>query len=149
MKIDLGCGKNKIPGYTGVDSIDFPDVDIKEDALTYLKVLLDESIKFINMSHFLEHLDADYRVNLFNEIYRVLVPEGVVFVTCPSFECASAYGDPTHKWPPISFWTFFYLNREWRENNAPHTKYTCNFLPEIKTIKTEVIVIEAILKKIP
>jgi hypothetical protein len=38
-------------------------------------------------------------------------------------------GDPTHKWPPVVGFWFFYLSRDWRRANAPHTDklYRCNF----------------------
>ena len=42
----------------------------------------------------------------------------------------------THKWPPISGWFTLYLNKAWREANAPHADlaktngafgYSCDF----------------------
>ena len=33
----------------------------------------------------------------------------------------SVSGDPTHQWPPVSEMSFYYLNQEWRDTQAPHT----------------------------
>lgn len=127
MKIDLGCGIRKREGFIGVDSMNFPGVDVLMDAFEYLATLKDESVDEINMEHFVEHFDGADRVKLFNECFRVLSPSGKINVTCPSWSHERAYGDPTHKWPPVSQWTFIYLNKEWRDINAPHCGYTCDF----------------------
>jgi hypothetical protein len=79
------------------------------------------------MSHFLEHLKAEERIELMNECYRVLISGNKIEITSPSWSHERAYGDPTHQWPPITTWTFLYMNKSWRDINAPHVKYTCNF----------------------
>ena len=45
----------------------------------------------------------------------------------PSWTSERAYGDPTHQWPPVVGFSFYYLNKAWREVNAPHCGYTCDF----------------------
>jgi hypothetical protein len=30
----------------------------------------------------------------------------------------------THQWPPVSEFWFYYLSKEWRAVNAPHSTYT-------------------------
>ena len=127
MKIDLGCGIRKQEGFIGVDSMEFPGVDVVMDAFEYLATLSDESVDEVNMSHFVEHFDGQERIKLFNELGRVVKKGGRMVVTCPAWSHERAYGDPTHKWPPISTWTFLYLNKEWRDINGPHTGYTCDF----------------------
>jgi hypothetical protein len=97
------------------------------DVLEYLKSLEKESVEEVNMDHFLEHLAGEERISLMNEVYRILIPKGIVHISCPIWSHERAYGDPTHKWPPISTWTFIYLNKEWRDQNAPHCGYTRNF----------------------
>jgi hypothetical protein len=56
-----------------------------------------------------------------NELYRVLVPSGTCQIIVPHWASCRAYGDPTHQWPPVSEFWFYYLSKEWRGNNAPHT----------------------------
>ncbi len=63
----------------------------------------------------------------FNELYRVMKPGGKALIITPDWSHACAYGDPTHKWPPLSSWYALYLNKGWRDVNAPHAPYTCDF----------------------
>ena len=129
IKIDLGCGKNKRKDgeWFGVDIIENEGIDLVMDAREYLKTLSDGVVEEVNMCHFLEHLDGAERVDLFNELYRVLNKNGKIYIVCPNWSHERAYGDPTHKWPPVCTWTFFYLDKNWRDLNAPHCGYTCDF----------------------
>lgn len=125
-KLDLGCGKNKAEGFTGIDSIKFDNVDHVFD-LRQAWPIADESVDEIHCSHFLEHLDGTERLHFFNELYRVLKKGATARIICPHWSHERAYGDPTHKWPPVCSWTFFYLDRGWRDVNAPHAGYNCDF----------------------
>jgi hypothetical protein len=129
LRLDIGCGPHKRNDgeWIGIDSIAFPGVDIVQDALSYLKTLDNESVSEINMSHFLEHIDGINRPPLMNEIYRVLITKGKVTITSPAWSHERAYGDPTHRWPPVTTWSFFYMNKAWRDINAPHCGYDCDF----------------------
>ena len=127
LKLDLGCGKNKQAGYEGVDAIAFEGVDHVIDLRKTPWPWPDESVSEAHASHFVEHLDGPERVVFFNELYRVLRWEAQCHVICPYWAHDRAYGDPTHKWPPISGWLTLYLNKAWRDVNAPHCGYTCDF----------------------
>lgn len=126
MKLDFGCGKNPREGFEGVDILDFGQpwkVDINEPWPWE-----DGSVEEAHASHFIEHLDAAGRIHFVNELYRVLKPGGQCMVITPHWNSARAYGDLTHKWPPVSEFWFYYLSKEWREQQAPHNvDYTCNF----------------------
>jgi len=128
LKLDLGCGKNKTaPDWVGVDARKFEGVDLVHD-LTKPWPWKNDSVDEAHCSHFLEHLDATERIHFVNELYRVLKPGAQCKLVTPDANSGRAYGDLTHKWPPVvSFW-FYYLSREWRAQNAPHNDfYTCNF----------------------
>ena len=126
MKIDLGCGKNKAADFIGVDSIKFDGVDVVAD-LKQKWPFEDNSVDEARTSHFVEHLTGAERIHFFNELYRVLKKDAPCLIIVPHWSNDCAYGDPTHQWPPISEWFFFYLEQKWREANAPHTEYKCNF----------------------
>lgn len=106
----------------------------------------DNSVDEIHASHFIEHFGDWDRVHVINEMYRVLKPGGKATVVVPSWTSARAYGDPTHQWPPLGMYGFWYWDREWRlggkkdaQGNpvgaqAPHTDasnvrfgYDCDF----------------------
>lgn len=156
MKLDFGCGKNKREGFIGVDARQFDGVDIvcdlrekswavkKEDDLRIKNPGLfatnngdevgeaylfpDNSVEEAHASHFVEHLTSEERIHFVNELYRILTPGGKCTVITPHWASNRAYGDLTHKWPPVSEMWFYYLSKTWRELNAPHNDfYTCDF----------------------
>lgn len=127
MKLDLGCGRNKKEGFIGVDSLSFPEVDIVHD-LTKTWPWENDSIEEVHCSHTVEHLTAEERIFFVNELYRVLKVGGKATIITPHWCSTRAYGDLTHKWPPVCEMWFFYLDKAWRESQAPHNNfYTCNF----------------------
>ena len=132
-KLDLGCGKNKLAGYHGVDRIAFDGVDTVCD-LREKWPWEDASVSEVHCSHFIEHLDAPRRIHFVNELYRVLVPKGKATIIVPHWASNRAYGDLTHQWPPVAEMWFYYLSREWRKTQAPHDDieynlegYSCDF----------------------
>lgn len=134
MKLDIGCGKNKREGFHGVDSIAFDGVDTVLDVSKGKWPWDDSSVEEVHSSHFVEHLTQEERCHFFNELWRVMKPEAKATIITPHWSNARAYGDPTHKWPAISEWLYLYLNKQWRDANAPHSDaahlswgYSCNF----------------------
>lgn len=150
LKLDIGCGKNKKPGFHGVDSIAFEGVDTVWNVVRHITVpgQVDEhtgkalqpipfssyarwpwddaSVEEVHCSHFVEHLTAQERVHFVNELYRVLIPGGKCQIIVPHWASNRAYGDPTHQWPPVSEMWFYYLDKAWRATNAPHTDIEFN-----------------------
>jgi hypothetical protein len=128
IKLDIGCGKNKKPGYTGIDIRQFDGVDVELDAGKDRWPYDDSSVTEVHASHFVEHLDAGERIHFVNELYRVLIPKGTASIITPHWASQRAYGDLTHKWPPVAEMWFYYLDKNWRAINAPHNdQYTCDF----------------------
>jgi SAM-dependent methyltransferase len=132
--LDLGCGPNKKEGFLGIDQFPFPNVDhvlaLGREPLPFG----DGSVDEVHASHFLEHLTATERCQLLNELYRVMKPGAKATIITPHWGSSRAYGDPTHQWPPIGEMWFYYLSRDWRASQAPHTDkknwpegYDCNF----------------------
>lgn len=127
LRLDLGAGKNRRDGFTSVDIRPFDGVDIVAD-LSKPWPWDNDSVSEVNASHFIEHLDGPERVHFVNELHRVLVNGGKATVVTPHWASTRAYGDLTHKWPPVSEFWFYYLDKGWREANAPHNDgYACDF----------------------
>jgi hypothetical protein len=82
---------------------------------------VDNSVEEIHASHVIEHFDAIQRVHVYNEMFRVMKVGAKATLIAPHCFSGRAYGDPTHKWPPISGFSFFYLLKSWRMTQAPHT----------------------------
>lgn len=120
MKLDIGCGTQKQPGFVGVDSIAFPGVDMVFD-LKGDWPIEDGSVEEVYAAHVIEHFTGTERVHVMNELYRVMIPGAKATIITPHWASCRAYGDPTHQWPPVSEFWFFYLSKEWRATQAPHT----------------------------
>lgn len=80
MKLNIGCGSEKIEGYKSVDL--FVEADIKDD-VRILATIGDNSIEAVRTFHLLEHLkDSDVPLAV-NSIYRVLKKGGTWEVEVP------------------------------------------------------------------
>jgi predicted SAM-dependent methyltransferase len=127
MKLDLGCGPKKKEGYFGVDALAMRGVDMICDLRVMPWPWADNSIDGVYCAHFVEHLTGMERIAFFNELGRILKPGAEAEIITPDWSNASAYGDPTHQWPPMSYWYVAYLDKQWRDREAPHVPYTCDF----------------------
>lgn len=122
LKLDLGCGPNKkAPDFIGCDIIKFKGVDKVFDISKGKWPFKDGTVDEAHASHFLEHLTAEQRIHFANELFRVLKKGAKAEIITPHWNSNRAYGDPTHQWPPVAEFWFYYLKKEWRDANAPHT----------------------------
>jgi len=131
LRLDLGCGPNKKEGFEGVDIRQFLKegkdavdtiVNLGDDKWPWEDATVDE----VHCSHMVEHLTWPQRVHFFNELGRVLKKGAKAQIITPHWASARFYGDPTHQ-APFSEFAWFYLLKSWREVNAPHVGYTCDF----------------------
>jgi hypothetical protein len=120
MKLNIGCGKNVKEGFINVDAIAFEGVDVVMD-VRQAWPWDHNSVDEVYCAHFLEHLTGVERCHFANELCRVLKPKAQATLIVPSWTSARAYGDPTHQWPPVTEMWFYYLGKEWRDKQAPHT----------------------------
>lgn len=97
MRLNLGCGYNKLEGYVNVDH----DPNCKPDIVADLEQPLpfeDNSVDEIVLSHILEHLGQDTKTYfaVWKEFYRVLKDQGVIKITVPHWAHDNFHHDPTH-----------------------------------------------------
>lgn len=100
MKLDLGCGMKKKHGFTGVDKLDLPGVDIVCDFDKYPLPLPDNSVDEFFSMHFFEHVDNI--VQILDEICRVGKNGACINIYVPYYNSIGAYRDPTH----VRFFTY-------------------------------------------
>jgi len=96
-KIDLGCGKNKRPGYIGVDCFDHHNVDVNTDIDGYMLPFADNSTNSIRAVHCLEHIED--AIMLWNEMWRICKPGSLIYIVVPHPQSGWFFQDPTHKTP--------------------------------------------------
>jgi SAM-dependent methyltransferase len=97
VRVDLGCGARKAPGFIGVDVFPAPGVDIVADLSTAFP-FADNSVDELRAYDFIEHLPD--RLRTMNEIWRVCKDGALVDLFVPSTDGRGAFQDPTH----VSFW---------------------------------------------
>ena len=128
LKLNLGCGKSKMDGYTGVDISPDCGADIVHDLAVFPWPFDDDSVDEVHASHFLEHIAGPDRMAFMNELWRVLKVDATATIITPHGNSNRAVQDPTHQWPPIVESSYLYFNRKWREDNfLDHYPITCNF----------------------
>jgi SAM-dependent methyltransferase len=150
IKLNIGSGPNPMDGFISIDTIKFNNdivvcntaepkwrfekdsivglidgegIEIGKDYKERSFILPDNSVDEVHCSHMIEHLTAQERIHFINELYRVLKPKAKATIIAPHWASCRAYGDLTHQWPPVSEFWFYYLSKEWRATNAPHSTY--------------------------
>jgi len=78
MRLHLGCGKNILPNWDNLDLNGPIACDLRQPLSYSLN-----SVSLIYSEHFLEHLDEVDGFHLLQECYRVLIPKGILRISCP------------------------------------------------------------------
>lgn len=94
--IDVGCGEKIQPGFIGMDKRKLDDVEIVHDAEVFPWPFEDNSVSVIKMSHFVEHVKPWLTVDLINECWRILEPDGKLLISTPYAGGFRYWQDPTH-----------------------------------------------------
>lgn len=105
IRLDIGCGANKQPGFVGMDVLALPGVDIVHDINIHPWPLPDECALVAMCSHLVEHIPPVAIgangtwfpfIAFMDEVWRVLKPEGQFAIVCPHGWSAGYLQDPTH-----------------------------------------------------
>lgn len=94
LKLNLGCGHTKYPGYLGVDNNKNAEfVDIVHDLNKFPYPFKANSVDEVLMDHVLEHLDDPLLV--IQELYRICKKDAIIRIKVPHFSCTWLH--PGHK----------------------------------------------------
>jgi GT2 family glycosyltransferase len=97
--LNLGCGYRKFPGYVNIDNRAEVNPDLVCDVTLELPYP-DSSVDGVRAYDFLEHIPRGLVIEVIEEIYRVLKPDGIFEAFTPSTDGRGAWQDPTH----VSYW---------------------------------------------
>lgn len=127
MKLNLGCGRDKRPGYVNVDKHAVLEPDMVVDLEAPPWPFADSTVDEIVAHHVLEHLGqaTDTFLAIIREMYRVLKPGGTIDIAVPHPRSDLYLGDPTHVRPvtPAMFQLLSKKNcAEWARLKTPHTQ---------------------------
>lgn len=112
IRLNIGCGHNRIEGYINIDILNLPNVDQVLDIRHTLLPFGDNSIDEILLFHTIEHIEEKYHKDIFKEFHRVLEPEGSLFISYPEFKVCAQYYIDNHR-GMADFWkaTIYGLQR--------------------------------------
>ena len=105
LKLNLGCGKTKIRGFTGIDNNPNVAADVVYDLNKFPYPFTDNSADEIIMDHIIEHLDDPIKVII--ELYRICKDGAKIKIKTPHFSCNWLH--PGHK-SAISAMLFDYFD---------------------------------------
>lgn len=126
MKLNLGCGYKKQPGFVNVDLSGECSPDVVWDLEKTPWPWESDSVDAVTFIHSLEHLGADHRVfkEMMRELYRVCCNGAEVLIKVPHPRHDDFITDPTHV-RPITPGTMSLmskrLNQEWIKMGAANT----------------------------
>lgn len=95
IKLDLGCGISKKPGYLGVDALALPNVDIVHNLNVFPYPFHDSEVDEIWMDQVLEHVENPLKV--MEELFRISKNKAPITIGVPYFRSFYATIDPTHR----------------------------------------------------
>ena len=98
MKLNLGCGFNKIDGFINVDKFNTCEPDLVVDLEAVPWPFKTNGVDEVLFNHSLEHLGQETGtfLEIIKELHRVCKPGAVVRINAPHPRHDTFLGDPTH-----------------------------------------------------
>ena len=90
MKLNLGCGTKKLPGFINIDIRKEVEPDVVAD-ITALTHIHNESVDLIYCCHCLEHISFNDIRKVLIRWYDILKPGGILRISVPDIEVIFAH----------------------------------------------------------
>lgn len=129
-KLNLGCGRNIIPGWINADLIAHSSEVFPMDASRPFP-FPDNSFDYVFSEHMFEHLDLLGQQNMMRECHRVLRPGGVLRLAMPNFDfLIDLVNNPdaeiTRRYLDWSYRMFIHNKVEYGVNRTDYPVYVVN-----------------------
>lgn len=145
MKLNLGCGPNKLPGYVNVDKQG--EADLRHDLEQFPWPWASNTVDEVLASHVLEHLGhtPGVFIGVMKELYRVCRGGAHVRIIVPHPRHDDFLSDPTHVRPvtPMTLALFSRRqNMKWVEKNGSNTTLALYHGVDFETRKVVMVLAE-------
>ncbi len=137
IRLDIACGQQKKSGFLGIDRAG--DADIVHDLTCYPWPIETGSVYEAHCAHYVEHLGdllsiengqivrRDGLIAFMEELYRIMIPGGLVRITCPYYTSGRAWQDPTHRRAMTNL-SMKYFDQTWlRQAKVDHYAIKADF----------------------
>jgi predicted SAM-dependent methyltransferase len=92
VKLNLGCGDNKLPGFINIDSFAGVKPDLVHNIIETPLPYKDNSVDEVVFFHCIEHIPEHLHERVLGEIFRVLKKEAKFLISYPEFlKCVENY----------------------------------------------------------
>ncbi len=140
LRLNLGCGHQKMAGYLNVDRFGDPDLHLDLEALPW--PWADNSVSEIRLIHVLEHLGKtpEIYLGIIQEMYRVCQPEALIYIAVPHPRHENFLNDPTHvrAITPIGLRLFSQKdNRAWIKKGLPFSTLGLHLGVDFELVQTQ------------
>ncbi len=142
VRLNLGCGAQRLPGYINADR--FGDVDVMCNLEAFPWPWADNSVDEILLKHVLEHLgeSTETFMNIVRELYRICKPNATIHIIVPHPRHDDFLHDPTHV-RAITNGTMRLFsktaNRKWQEKGYANSRLGLYLDVDFDTVKTEMV----------
>ncbi len=94
--LEIGCGKYKrVEQSVALDIFEGSGADVIHNLNVFPYPFETNSFNYVLAEHVLEHLDN--LIAVYEELHRILKPNGLLYVEVPHFSSANFFTDPTHR----------------------------------------------------
>lgn len=103
IKLNIGCGREMMPGWINLDIVKAPWVDVVHDLDITPYPFKDNSVDVIVANDIIEHLH--YPEKMIREFHRIAKPGAKIYISTSHFASPVAWRDITHR-STYSYFTF-------------------------------------------
>jgi SAM-dependent methyltransferase len=145
MKLNLGCGQNKLADFVNVDKFAQCQPDVVADLEITPWPFESGSVDAVMMNHSLEHMGQQSSVFLaiVQELYRVCKPEAHIQINVPHPRHRDFINDPTHvRVITPEMWELFSKKNcmHWAETGAANSPLALYLDVDFEIVKFTVVV---------